>query len=229
MTYFNMSKTIHLAILDDEVLFRKGMVQVLQDVHNMELLYEANKGEELLKQLKGSLHKPDVMLVGLRGGNQKDLDNVHLLSSKHPACKIITLSSECTKQLLLSLLEMGVAACLPKHSTPIQVEHCINMVIEKGFFYNERVHEVMRENMINNVRKKASSANLSDREKEVLKLICEQYTNTEIADELSLSSRTVEWHRVNLLRKLRCKNTAGLVAIAIRRNLVEIDFSSFED
>lgn len=225
-----MSKTIYLAIIDEEILFRKGIIQVLQETNNMELLYEVSKGKELINQLQESnSFSPDVILIGLRGENKKEVEEVRKLSSKYPESKLITLCTGCNNALLARFLEIGVAAHMTKNATPQQIENGINMVVEKGFFYNERVLEVMRENMITHFPNKASShkINLSEREKDVLKLICEQYTNTEIAQELNLSTRTVEWHRVNLLRKLKCRNTAGLVAIAVQQDLVQVDFSKF--
>lgn len=231
MTSFNKSKVISLAILDHEIFFRKGLAQVFQGENDMELLGEAENETELLKQLQSSHQAPQVILKGIRGNSKKELDSIRLLTQKIPESKVVTLSSDYSKALLVNLLETGVAAFLPRHASPQQVEHCIHSVVEKGFFYSERVLEVMREHLTDKSGQKSlgTKISLSDREKDVLKLICEQYTNAEIAEELNLSTRTVEWHRVNLMRKLNCKNTAGLVAVAVGRNLVEVDFSHFGD
>jgi DNA-binding CsgD family transcriptional regulator len=89
--------------------------------------------------------------------------------------------------------------------------------------------DIVRDNLMNKKRPALPGfeVKISGREKDVLQLICEQYTNAEIADKLSISARTVEWHRTNLLQKLNCRNTAGLVALAIQQQLIQIDPSNF--
>lgn len=132
--------------------------------------------------------------------------------------------------MILALLEMGVVAWLPKTASLAEIENCLIEIIQKGFFYHETVLEVVREHMSKQPSKRLPKAEtaLSKREKVILQLICEQCTNTEIGKQLNISNRTVEWHRTNLLRKLHVRNTAGLVAVAIIRNLVQLDLSRFQ-
>ena len=100
------------------------------------------------------------------------------------------------------------------------------MVRDKGFYYNSAVMEVIRENMMG-VRpvktQREVDVELTNREKEVLQLICQQFTTQEIADKLFISGRTVDGHRNNLLSKLGCRNTAGLVVYAVQNGLVQLD------
>lgn len=229
MTIFTMHNMINLAIIDDEILFRKGMVQVIQGVKDMELIQETGKGAELRQQLKGSRKLPKVILMGMKKEHKKGLEEVRLLSTQFPGTRIIMLSSHFSQTLILNLLECGVAACLPRTSTPEEIEASIRQVVEKGFFYNDHVLEVVRGNLTNKQQSSRFKIELSSREKQILQLICEQYTNTEISKKLNISFRTVEWHRTNILQKLKCKNTAGLVAIAILHNLVQIDLSNFQE
>jgi DNA-binding NarL/FixJ family response regulator len=100
------------------------------------------------------------------------------------------------------------------------------MVREKGFYYNTSVMDVIRENMMgkNQIKpQRVFMVELTSREKEVLQLICAEYNTQEIAEKLFISSRTVEGHRNNLLSKLSCRNTAGLVVYALQSGLVKLD------
>jgi DNA-binding NarL/FixJ family response regulator len=230
MTVTSMTQTIQIAIIDEEILFRKGMTQVVEGWSDIDLIQQAGKNRELIQQLKGSKDVPEVILMGLRKAEKKELEDIQQLLKKYPNTKLILLTSNYSKAFLLRALKLGVAACLEKYATPEQIETCIRQVMEKGFFYTDSILSLVRESLTHKMdgTVQGNTLELSDREKDVLKHICEQYTNSEIAEALNLSIRTIEWYRLNLLRTLKCKNTAGLVAIAISKNLVTIDFTKFE-
>ena len=110
------------------------------------------------------------------------------------------------------------------------MEQTIREVITKGFSYNDAVMSIIRENMVQKNRPKLKTPfhiHLTKREQEVLELICNQATTAEIAKKLFISARTVEGHRNNLLQKLGCRNTAGLVVFALQHQLVQIRPDSF--
>ncbi len=224
-----MKNTIQLAITDDEVLFRKGIGMLVGDFEGIELMLEAGNGQELLDQLAASELQPDVLLLDLKMEVMDGVETAKQLGKLYPEIRIIIISSYFSKAFVLNMLEIGAAAYLPKNSTPDEVEASIRMVVEKGFFYSEAVMEIIRENLMSKQKPALPGfdVEVSGREQEVLQLICEQYTNPEIAEKLFISARTVEWHRKNLLEKLNCRNTAGLVALAIQQELVQIDPSSF--
>ena len=125
-------------------------------------------------------------------------------------------------QYILHLMEIGASGYLLKDTDPEEVENAIRKVVTTGHYFSEYVSRVM----LRKVSQKANSkvfnykTDISDRELEVLKLICEGLTTTEIAEKIFLSPRTVEGHRLRMLEKLGVKNTAGLVAFAIRNGLV---------
>ena len=121
------------------------------------------------------------------------------------------------------MIELSAVAYLPKNSKPQEVVDTIKAVHSKGFHYNNQVMAIIRENIIAKNKPKANFPfELTNREKEILQLICEQYSATEIAGKLFISSRTVDGHRNNLLSKLNCKNVAGLVVFAVQHDIVKI-------
>lgn len=222
-------QTIRLAIADDEVLIRRGLELIIRDFEGIELVMEAGNGQELLDQLEDMESLPDVVIMDMRMPVMNGVETAKKLTEAYSDIRIVVLSTYFSKAFVLNMLEIGAAAYLPKNTSPDEMEHTIRGVVEKGFYYNEEVMAFVRENL--RKKKKPSlpgfEVDLTKREREVLQLICEQYTNSEIAEKLFISTRTVEGHRNNLLQKLNCRNTAGLVAVAIQRNLIQVNPSGF--
>lgn len=216
---------ILIAIADDEALFRRGMRLILEDYPDLKVLIEAENGEELLARIRASDELPDVLLLDLKMPVMSGIDAAEIIRREFPSILIVVVSSHISKAFILNMIELGAAAYLGKNAHPDEVVETIRMVRDKGFYYNATVMEVIRENMmgINPVKPKRSfEVELTSREKEVLQLICEECTTQEIADKLFISSRTVEGHRNNLLSKLGCRNTAGLVVYAVQSGLAKV-------
>ncbi|MDX1913837.1 MAG: response regulator transcription factor [Saprospiraceae bacterium] len=215
---------IHLAIADDEALFRRGMRLILQDYSDLHIVLEAENGEDLLAKIRASDELPDVLLLDLKMPGMSGIEAAEIIRQEFPSILIVVVSSHVSKAFILNMIEMGAAAYLGKNAHPDEVVETIRMVREKGFYYNAAVMETIRENIMgkNPIKPQRSfQVELTSREKEVLQLICEECTTQEIADKLFISSRTVEGHRNNLLSKLGCRNTAGLVVYAVQSGLVK--------
>ena len=215
---------MNIGIADDESLFRKGIALLLADF-GAKLILEADNGQALLDQLRAAEERPDILLLDLNMPVLNGIDAAKIIQQEFPDLKFIVLSSHHSKTYILHMIELGAAAYLPKNASPEEMEHCIKEVAEKGFYYDQQVMTVIRENMVNKTKnnlKVPFAIHLTQREKEILQLICEEMTTTEIGERLFISPRTVEGHRINLLQKLDCRNTAGLVIVALQQNLVEI-------
>lgn len=216
-------KTISIAIADDEVLFRKGMKLILNSYPKLQVDFEAENGADLLKQLADSKKLPDVLLLDLKMPVMNGIETAKVLQKEYPSVKTIVLSTHFSRAFIINMIELSAVAYLPKNSQPTEVVSTIEAVYENGFFYNSQVLGIIRENLISKKKPKAQfSIELTTREKEVLQLICEQYSAPEIAEKLFISSRTVDGHRNNLLLKLDCRNVAGLVVFALQHEVVQI-------
>jgi Response regulator containing a CheY-like receiver domain and an HTH DNA-binding domain len=214
---------ITIAIADDEALFRKGMKLILNEYEDCQIVMEAANGEELLDQLSSTESLPDILLLDLKMPKMDGIAAAREIRQKYPSLKFIVLSTHFSRAFILNMIELGAASYLPKNSEPDEVAKTIRGVYAKGFHYNDEVMTVIRENLINKSKPKPHFPfQLTAREKEVLQLICQQYTTREIGTKLFISPRTVDGHRNNLLTKMNCKNIAGLVAFAIQNQLVEI-------
>lgn len=211
---------IKLAIAEDETLFRQGITFILNKEKNIEIPIEAENGSDLIKQLDNAKELPDIILMDLKMPELNGVEATKIMKKKYPSVKIIALTSYYSKPFIINMIKQGAVAYLAKNSNPKEVVYTINQVALKGFYYDKNIMQILEENSLNNtVKSKSGSEILTKREREVLKLICEQKTTTEIADQLFISPRTVEGHRNNLLIKTGSKNIAGLVIHAIENQI----------
>lgn len=217
---------IKIAIADDEALFRAGMSFILTRVKNFEIIFEAENGSDLIEKLKVAPEKPDVILMDLKMPLLNGVESTKLLQKEHPEIKVIAVTSYDGKSFITNMIDVGASSYLLKNTSPKIVVHTINEVYDKGFYYDERVLKIIHENLLSAKSKRIKSDLdnnlLTKREKEILELICNQYTTNEIADKLFISPRTVEGHRNNLLLKTESKNVAGLVIYGIQKKLIEL-------
>ena len=219
-----------IAIADDEALFRKGISLLIAEFGGMSLAFEAADGQELLDQLEVTQPLPDVLLLDLNMPHMNGIEAAKIIQVKYPELKYIVLSTYTSKAFIINMIELGAAGYLAKNATPEEMERTIREVVEKGFYYDQKVMEVIREKMVKKSRpllRKPFSIDISEREREVLQLICEEMTTPEIAKKLFISPRTVDGHRNNLLQKLGCRNTAGLVILALQEQLVDFKKNRF--
>ena len=216
-----MSAAIKIALVDDEVLFRKGISFLLQREDNIDIIFEASNGEELLSNLEDSIFKPDIIVMDLKMPVLNGVEATKIIRKLYPEIKIIALTSYDTKSFIANMIQVGAVAYLIKNTTPKDLIHTINQVAKKGFYYNESVLKTVQETIVSTKNSKGNleTSFLSPREIEILQLICQQKTTTELAEHLYLSPRTVEGHRNNLLLKTESRNIAGLVVYAIQNEI----------
>jgi len=216
-----MSAAIKIALVDDEVLFRKGISFLLQREDNIDIIFEASNGEELLSNLNESIIKPDIIMMDLKMPVLNGVEATKIIRKLFPEIKIIALTSYDTKSFIANMIQVGAVAYLIKNTTPKDLIHTINQVAKKGFYYSENVLKTIQDTIIStkNLKGNLETSFLSPREIEILQLICLQKTTTEIAEHLYLSPRTVEGHRNNLLLKTESRNIAGLVVYAIQNEI----------
>jgi DNA-binding NarL/FixJ family response regulator len=221
-----MKNSIKIIIVDDEILFRKGISFLLDRENNIDVIYEASSGGELLAFLESNHdNHPDIIIMDLKMQGINGVEATKIIHTVYPSIKIIALTSYNTKSFILNMIAVGAVAYLVKNSTPQELLVTINEVADRGYYYTDYIMKVIQED-ISTVKKPKcllDSNFLTTREIQVLKLICDQKSSTEIADALFISPRTVEGHRNNLLLKTESKNIAGLVLFAIQYEIMAID------
>lgn len=216
---------INVAIADDQVLFRKGMVSIINAFKNIQVIIEAENGKDLLNTIEEAVIRPDVILLDLSMPELNGVETTKILQQKYSSIKIIILSIHSEERFVTHLMELGVNGYLFKNVEPIEVEKAIRAVVEKDFYFNETFLRAMQNRISGKKRRFLIQddipSTLTQRELDVLDLICKQHTTQEIADKLFISVRTVDGHRNNLLEKTGMRNTAGLVVFSIKNNLLD--------
>lgn len=217
-----MAETIKVLLVDDEILFRKGVRFILEREQDISILHEAADGVELISFLENNETHPDVIITDLKMPHLNGVEATKYIHNNFPKIKIVALSSYDSKSFVANMIDVGAVSYLIKNATPQELLKTIREVYYVGFYYNDYVMEIIKETITHNLNIKSLEINLTTRENEILQLICEQKTTAEIADQLCLSPRTVEGHRNNLLLKTASKNIAGLVVYAIQNKVVLI-------
>jgi len=218
-------KKISVALVDDESLIVSLLNDFLQRQEEIEVCFTATSGEEFLEQLFNSDQYPTVVILDLKMKGKSGIDILKILRDNYPGIKAVILSSYYKLSFIGFMLKSGVSAFLPKGISPQQLLMVIQEVNQRGFFFLAEQLETIRTQVATNspYPETIKQDKLTDREVEVLKLLCYQKTAKEIGEQLFIASRTVEGHKNNLLMKTDTKNIAGLVIYAIQNNYINID------
>lgn len=221
-----MENRIKIILVDDEILFRKGISFLLAREKNMEIIFEASNGDELISFLKNNKNHPDIIIMDLKMPIVNGVEATKIIHEEFPELKIIALTSYDSKSFVANMIDVGAVSYLIKNATPQELLTTINEVAAKGFYYTDYVMQIIQDNLLTNKKSKSNFDTnfLSSREIEVLKLICSQKSTVEIAEKLFISPRTVEGHRNNLLLKTESRNIAGLVVYAVQNEILMFDF-----
>lgn len=213
---------IKIIIVDDHTIFRDGLKSLLSQIKGFEVISEAENGVDFINQLE-SLN-PDLVLMDISMPQMDGIEATEKALKKNHNLKIIALSSYSDHVYYYKMIKAGVLGFVQKNVGKEELEEAIRLVAEGENYFPQ---DVLR-NMIFNIGNKGSNSILSNeiilskREQEVLYLICQGFTNNEIANKLSISPKTVDNHRTNLLSKTDTKNTAHLVMFSIKNHLVEV-------
>ncbi|WP_116787537.1 response regulator transcription factor [Flavobacterium psychrotrophum] len=218
-------KTINIAIVDDELLFRSGISFILKREPDIKVIFEAGNGNELLEYLRASEDLPDIIMMDLKMPELNGVEASKIINDEFADIKIIALTSYDSKLFVANMINVGAAAYLVKNTSPDVLLFTIREVAIKGYYYNDEVLGIIKDNLSVLKESKFSfdSEPLTNREREIIRLICLQYSTKEIADMLFINYRTVEGHRNNLLLKTQSKNMAGLVLYSLRKDILSLD------
>src|SRR5690554_2051439 len=212
--------TIKISITDDHPLVISGIKNMLSQYAYIEIIGAYKNGTDLLEDLKKNV--PDILLLDIQMPGKTGDEIAGIIQKKYPQVRIIALTGFDTPFYVRSMMQNGCKGYLLKNTDQKTLLKAIDAVY-KG---EEYIDEGLKEELLNNFlklkkQKTSTSPILTKREKEVLKLIVNEHTSREIAEQLFLSVRTVEKYRLQLLQKLKVKNTAGLVKIALELNLID--------
>ena len=213
---------IKVAIADDHKIFRKGVILSLRPYTNISFVLEAENGEELLAGLAET--QPDVVLMDLRMPQKDGIETTKEISRKFPDVRVLILTMYEDERFVAHLMENGANGYLLKSADPSEIRKAIVEVMARGYYLNNFVNRVLLKKSharAKTIPSLSTEVQLNDKEKEVIRLLCMEYTAAEIAQKMEISPRTVEAIKDRLMERFGTKNTAGLVFFAVKNNLVD--------
>ncbi|MEO9476550.1 MAG: response regulator transcription factor [Cyclobacteriaceae bacterium] len=209
-----MSK-IKIIVVDDHQLFREGMLSLLAKNDGLEIVGEAENADKFFQLMDTA--DPHVVLIDITMPGLNGLEVIKMSKSKYPAAKFIVLTMHAEGQYVVRAVRNGAFGYLIKNADEQELLDAIETVASGKKYFNSEISQLMIGNM---AIEEESDKKLSEREQEVLELVSEGKTTKEIAEQLFVSARTVETHRVNMMKKLNVQNTAELIKKAAHLKLI---------
>ena len=231
---FVSSSIIHVLLVDDHDILRQGLKMLLSMQQGIKVVGEARTGQEAIVMAKELM--PDVVVMDITMPNMDGLEACQLIRNQQPATQVLMLTMHESEEYFLQALRMGAAGYLVKKAAPSDLQMAIRSIAQGGaFLYPGLAKALIRSytasstletrtthghKPTNNSKLAQAFQVLTPREIEILKLVAEGYTNQEIADQLTLSIKTVQAHRANVMEKLDLRDITHLVRFAVRYGLI---------
>jgi len=212
-----------LIVADDHQIFLDGLCSLLESEESFEIVGKALNGKEVLKIL--DKQEADVAILDINMPEMDGLETTKAIHEKWPDMKVLILTMHREKDYITSILEAGATGYLLKNTGQKELIDAIKRVAQGSTYYGTDVIATIMDSF--NPHKTpppttvAADVPLTKRELELIQLISEEYTMTEIAEKLFISENTVKSHRKNILHKLNLRNTAGLIKYAVQHGLVK--------
>ena len=213
---------INVAIADDHKIFRKGVIHSMRPYTNIRFVMEADNGEDLIQKIPASL--PDIILCDLKMPIKDGIDATKIITKTFPTIRVIILTMYEDERFVGHLMDCGAAGYLLKSTEPSEIKKALMDVMRTGFYLNPFVNKVLIRKNYGKQKFNPSLTSeviLSDREKEVLTLVCMEFTASEIAPKMNISARTVEAIKDRLMERFGVKNSVGLVFYAMKNQLID--------
>lgn len=215
---------IKVLLVEDHLVVRNGIKLLLDSQDNFDVVAEANNGQELIGLLEQGI-RPDIVLADIHMPQMTGLEVATRLSTQYPEIKVVLLSMSNTSDQVLHAFAHQAKGYLSKNVSYDELLFALKHIAEGGRYLSEEIamnliDKLQEQNPTSSEPISKVDLDLSDRELEVFQLISEGYTNSEIADKLFLSKRTVEGHRQSLISKTKTKNSAQLVKYGVLHRLV---------
>ncbi len=215
---------IKILITDDHPFFRHGIKLLLSDSEMIGKIDEAGSGKSALEMLQKETY--DLVIMDIKMPDLGGIEATQYIKRNFPSVKIIGMSMYDDKTYIAKMVRAGAKGYLLKSSGKDELLKAVEMVMKGEKYFSKEVSSALMNSIISDTFPGMSSfddenVNLTKREREIIRMVAEEYTNVQIGENLGISPRTVDTHRRNLLQKLRVKNTAGLVKYALKNGILE--------
>lgn len=210
---------IRILIADDHILMIDGIKTTLSDIVEIDIVGKARNGLEVLKFLESN--QVDIVLMDVNMPLMDGLECTKIVSENYPDTKIIALTQYNESRFVKKMIKSGSSGYLLKDAHKEELVTAIMKVYRGELYFDKNLHFIISQDIQNDKGRKGLISKLTDREIEILKLICNELSSHEIATQLSIAFNTVESHRASLITKSGAKNTAGLVRWAAENDLLD--------
>jgi two-component system, NarL family, response regulator NreC len=213
---------IKVLLADDHIMMRGGLRMVLEQNHELAVVGEAEDGRETVRLAKKLL--PDVVVMDIAMPDMNGIEATRQIIADRPGAKVIALSMHSDRHFVSEMLKAGATAYLLKQCAVDELITAIKTVLKNQTYLSPCISGVVVDNFVRNSSKSDSSvfSHLTDREREVLQLMAEGKSSKEIANQLNLSIKTIETHRMKVMEKLNIHTVAELTKYAIREGLTSL-------
>ncbi len=208
---------IRIMVADDHRLFLDGMVAILSQIGDIEIVGTAHNGTQVLAQL--GIQTCDVVVMDINMPVADGLATAQRINEQFPAVKVVLVSMNANPEYVKAALRANVSAYVLKEAGRDELEKAIRSASEGGKYYSEAVMLHLAYEYMPGQPPAGSQAKLTPREIQVLKLLAQEFTAPEIGEKLFISPETVETHKKNMLKKLNLKNSYSLMKYAIQNGL----------
>lgn len=223
-TSTEFSTKTKVMLVDDHAVVRSGLRMLLESQAGIEIVGEAESGEEALEKIRSL--RPDVVLMDIAMPDMSGIEATRRIKEKYAETAVLALTMHEDDQYFFEMLNAGASGYVPKRAAPDELVTAIRTVGRGEVFLYPSLATRLVQDYLHRVESGDQPViydELTPREREVLVLIAEGLTNPEIAEELVISPKTVDSHRENIMRKLNMHSRIDLVKYAIRKGLIELD------
>ncbi len=215
---------IRVLIADDHTVVREGIRQILSKEPDMEVVAEAGDGLEALEMVRAA--RPDVVLLDIAMPGVSGLEAVSLIKESHPDCQVVVLTMHSKESMIHRVLDSGALGYVLKASPASDVIEAVRAATRGEYFLSSKIKAEVVSAYIDSRRRKPPVKGydlLSEREQQIFRLVAEGNSTNQIAEILSVSPKTVEKHRTNIMKKMGLKDRLELVKQAIRIGIIDPD------
>lgn len=216
---------IRLLIADDHPVTRKGIAALIRTRPEFEVVAEADDGQEAIEKTREL--RPDVVVLDLMMPKLSGLEATRAIHAEFPQIGILILTGYESEQKLYQAIEAGARGYVLKSTEIDELSKALHAIAQGEKFFSSTLQELMVSGYLRRAQKASKKQEtvvaLTDREREILKLVAEGFTNQMIAEQLFISPRTVDTHRTNLMKKLDLHDVVALVRYAVEHGIVEVE------
>lgn len=206
---------LKILVVDDHPMLRGGVVSLFSNQENMEVTCQAENGDAAISCMEKQV--PDVVIMDINMDGKLDVTTTEQIKKRWPNVKVIAFSMHDEVQVIKRMLKAGASGYVLKNADHQELVRAVETVARGENYYSQDVLSIMTNTITSDGESDHADVVLSNREKEILQYVAKEYTNSEIAEKVNISLRTVETHKRNLIKKLRVKNVVGLAKFALEK------------